>query len=122
MCGHDGHIVCLLGAIAKILDIRTFIPENCFVRAIFQPAEEGYGGANLMINEGVMEQVDEIYGLHNVPFDPVGKIFVKSEYMMASSDKITFHIKGKGGHSSLIHLLKDPVFACLLYTSPSPRD
>jgi hippurate hydrolase len=114
MCGHDGHIVCLLGAIAKILDNRDTIPNNCVVRAIFQPAEEGFGGATLMINDGVMENVDEVYGLHNIPFDPVGKVYVKSGYMMASSDKITFDIKGEGGHGSLIHQLKDPVFAASL--------
>ena len=62
MCGHDGHIVCLLGALAKILENRLLIPSNCTLRAIFQPAEEGFGGADLMIQDGVMDNVDEVYG------------------------------------------------------------
>lgn len=114
MCGHDGHIVCLLGALAKILENRLLIPSNCTLRAIFQPAEEGFGGADLMIQDGVMDNVDEVYGYHNVPFGEVGSVFVKKEFMMASSDKIMFHIKGKGGHSSMIHELKDPVHAATL--------
>jgi amidohydrolase len=114
MCGHDGHIVCLLGALAKILDNRGSIPNNCTVRAIFQPAEEGFGGADLMIKDGVLSGVDEVYGYHNVPFEEVGTVSVKPGYMMASSDKIKFTISGKGGHSSKIHELKDPVFAASL--------
>ena len=77
MCGHDGHMVILLGAISKILDQRDIIPSNCTVRAIFQPGEEGFGGADLMINEGVLDGVSEIYGLHNAPWDTVGDVFVK---------------------------------------------
>ena len=76
MCGHDGHMTILLGAISKILDEREIIPSNCILRAIFQPGEEGYGGADLMIDEGVLDGVSEIYGLHNVPWDNVGEVYV----------------------------------------------
>jgi hippurate hydrolase len=95
MCGHDGHITCLIGGLAKILEKREIIPSNCTLRAIFQPGEEGCGGATIMINDGVLEGVDEIYGLHNVPWDPVGMIYVQPKYMMAAIDKITFKVKGK---------------------------
>jgi hippurate hydrolase len=114
MCGHDGHITCLIGALAKILDKREIIPKNCTLRAIFQPGEEGCGGATIMINDGVLEGVDEIYGLHNIPYDSPGEVFVKSGPMMAAIDKITFTVKGKGGHSSLIHELINPVYGASL--------
>lgn len=114
MCGHDGHITCLVGGLAKILDERDIIPNNCTLRAIFQPGEEGCGGATIMINDGVLEGVEEIYGLHNVPYDNPKEVYVKPGAMMAAIDKITFTVKGKGGHSSLIHELIDPVFGASL--------
>jgi hippurate hydrolase len=114
MCGHDGHMTCLIGGLAKILEKREIIPSNCTLRAIFQPGEEGCGGATIMINDGVLEGVDEIYGLHNVPWEPKGEIYVKPKYMMAAIDKITFRVKGKGGHSSLIHELINPVYGASL--------
>lgn len=114
MCGHDGHMACLIGALAKILEKREIIPSNCTLRAIFQPAEEGFGGALLMINDGVLEGVDEIYGLHNVPWENVGDIFVKPGSMMSAIQKLKITVKGKGGHSSLIHELINPVYAASL--------
>lgn len=114
MCGHDGHITCLIAALSLILENRNKYPNNCTLRAIFQPGEEGYGGATLMINEGVMEGVDEVYGLHNVPYDNPGDVYVKPGYMMAAIDKITITAEGKGGHSSLIHELINPVHAISL--------
>ena len=114
MCGHDGHITCLIGGLAKILDKRDLIPENCTLRAIFQPGEEGYGGATLMIKEGVLEGVSEIYGLHNIPWDNTGDVYVKSGFMMAAIDKVIISMKGVGGHSSLIHELINPVYAISL--------
>lgn len=114
MCGHDGHMTCLVGALAKVLEKRQIIPSNCTLRAIFQPGEEGHAGASLMIKEGVLQGVDEIYGLHNVPWANVGDVFVMPGHMMAAVDKLTIRVNGKGGHSSEIHKLVDPVYSASL--------
>jgi len=66
-CGHDGHTAALLGGISLYLENLDSIPCNTGVRFIFQPGEEGHHGASLMIKDGVLNGVDEIYGAHNVP-------------------------------------------------------
>ncbi len=81
MCGHDGHIVSLLGGIHKFIKQLPKIPQNHTIRLIFQPAEEYLGGAKKMVEEGVLEGVKEIWGLHNIPFAK-DKIYVKSDLMM----------------------------------------
>ena len=70
MCGHDGHTTCMLGGIAKILERITLIPSNKTIKMLFQPAEEGGQGAPVMIKEGCLDGVDEIYGMHNYPKIP----------------------------------------------------
>ena len=68
MCGHDGHVVCLLAFVWKYVAVVDNIPSNKVVRLLFQPSEEGPGsGAKQMIEEGVLEGVNEVYGLHNWP-------------------------------------------------------
>lgn len=84
MCGHDGHTTALLGGIALIVKNLDKIPSNKTVRLFFQPGEEGNRGASLMIKEGCMEGVDEVYGLHNFPRTGSDqKILVADREMMA---------------------------------------
>jgi len=74
MCGHDGHTTCLLGGISMILQELENIPSNKEIRAIFQPAEEIGKGAQKMIEEGCLEGLDEIYGMHNYPQSKANQI------------------------------------------------
>lgn len=107
-CGHDGHIVTLLGAAYLLSTNKDF---NGTVRLIFQPAEEPGYGAVAMINDGLFEKfpVDEIYGLHNMPGLPEGTIHAKAGGIMASEDNFTIKIHGKGGHASAPNLVIDPL-------------
>ena len=76
MCGHDGHTVCLLGFAAIFMDHINKIPKDRSIRLIFQPAEEGVygmgGGAKIIIAQGGLDNVDEAYGLHNMPTLDIG--------------------------------------------------
>ncbi len=105
-CGHDAHMACLLGAARILWKYKEFIHGN--IKFIFQPAEEGGAGAYRMINEGVLEDVDEIFGLHVwIPLES-GKIGTRSGPLMASSDIFEIKIKGKGSHAAFPHLGVDP--------------
>ncbi|MAI62620.1 MAG: amidohydrolase [Micavibrio sp. TMED27] len=107
-CGHDGHTACLLGAAKYLSENRNFDGK---VHLIFQPAEEGYGGAHKMIEEGLFERfpMDSVYGLHNWPKLPKGEIALRSGPIMAAADRFDIRITGAGGHAAMPHRTNDPI-------------
>ena len=109
-CGHDGHTTMLLGAGRYLAETRDI---DGTVYLIFQPAEEGGGGGQVMVKEGLFERfpADEIYALHNWPGLPPGKIAVGTGPMMAATDEVQITLRGKGGHGAMPHLAVDPVVA-----------
>jgi amidohydrolase len=110
-CGHDVHTTCALGAARLLAENRSSIRGS--ITMIFQPAEEINLGAKEMVRERVLEKngIDMIFGLHNHPEIPVGKIALKEGPLMAAVDRIEITITGKGGHGGLPHRDKDPIVA-----------
>ncbi|KAF1046606.1 M20 aminoacylase family protein [Xylophilus sp.] len=111
-CGHDGHTAMLLAAAQHLAANRNF---DGTVYLIFQPAEEGGGGAREMIADGLFEQfpMDAVFGLHNWPGPEAGRFAVAPGPVMASSNEFRITIRGKGGHAAMPHLGVDPVpIAC----------
>jgi amidohydrolase len=115
-CGHDGHTAMLVGAARYLAETRNF---NGTAVLIFQPGEEGCGGAKLMIEEGLFERfpVESIYGMHNWPAMRPGTIGLNPGPMMAAADRITIEITGKGGHGAHPYQTIDPVLVAAHITT-----
>ncbi len=107
-CGHDGHTIMLLGAARHLAKTRNF---DGTVHFIFQPAEEGRGGAEAMVKDGLFEKFpcEVVFGMHNRPKLDVGRFQIRSGPMMAGGGLFDIHIKGKGAHGARPESGVDPV-------------
>ncbi|WP_287918459.1 M20 aminoacylase family protein [Comamonas sp.] len=108
-CGHDGHTATLLAA-AKVMAERKEQFSGT-LHLIFQPAEEGHGGAQKMVDQGLFElfPCDALYAFHNEPGYPAGQFGFRSGVMYSSSDTAIITIHGKGGHGAMPHVAVDPI-------------
>jgi amidohydrolase len=107
-CGHDGHTAMLVGAARYLAETRRFDGTAVL---IFQPGEEGFAGARVMIEDGLFERfpVQSVYAMHNWPGMPAGTVGLNAGAMMAAADRITIEVEGKGGHGAHAYLTVDPV-------------
>ena len=107
-CGHDAHTAMLMGAASVLSRLQSRLRGS--IKFIFQPAEEvPPGGARELVEKGVVDDVEHIFGLHMAPNIPTGSIMLKEGIYVASSDNFDITIAGKGGHGSVPHLCVDPV-------------
>ncbi len=97
-CGHDGHTAMLLGAAKILADEQDKISGT--IRFLFQPAEEGEGGARYMIEDGCLDGVDEVYGVHLWNYQKYGEVGVKEGPILAAADEFEIIIHGVGGHGA----------------------
>jgi len=109
-CGHDGHTAMLLAAARQLAQHGRF---DGTLHLIFQPAEEGAGGALKMMEDGLFERFpcDAVFAMHNMPGVPQGHLWLREGAAMASSDNVTITLHGTGGHGAMPHKAADPVVA-----------
>jgi hippurate hydrolase len=107
-CGHDGHTASLLGAVKLLHEDSSWSGS---VRFIFQPAEEGFGGAQAMLDDGLLQKfpMERIFGYHNWPGLETGTIMLHDGPIMAAAAHLTITITGQAGHAAMPHLTADPV-------------
>ena len=114
-CGHDMHAAALVGAGTLLYENRDRLKGK--VRLLFQPGEEVATGAKYMCEHGVLEGVDAIFGIHNLPALPVGSIGIKSGGLMAGVDRFKVVFNGRGGHAGVPHKAIDPVIIASEYVT-----
>ncbi len=109
-CGHDGHTASLLGAAALLMRDTSWTGT---VQLVFQPAEEGYGGAKAMLADGLFERfpMERIFGYHNWPGLEAGTVMVHDGAVMAAGARLEIVIDGHAGHAAMPHLTRDPMLA-----------
>ena len=109
-CGHDGHTTSLLGAAALLAQETDW---SGTVQLLFQPAEEGYGGARAMLKDGLLDRfpMERIFGYHNMPGLPAGEVAVHVGPVMAQGSRVAITIEGHAGHAAIPHLTRDPMLA-----------
>jgi amidohydrolase len=109
-CGHDGHTTSLLGAAALLARDPTW---SGTVQLVFQPAEEGYGGARSMLADGLLERfpMERVFAFHNWPGLEAGTVMVHDGPVMAAGARVEIVVHGHAGHAALPHLARDPMLA-----------